>query len=350
MVDTPQRPASKIGNTFDCKPSKINSTIIIYVDATNPPNSTKNRIIDLSKIGNTLLIYNSLITCFLITDRNAMRTFKELLQEENISTNINLLVTGRTGQGKSALINSLIELGREIASEGSDTDCCTTTSRSYTYPNIIPGVNVTIIDTPGLQDAQSNEHKYIQEMKNECHEISLVLYCMKMTDQRLTNDDKVAMQKLHQAFGQKFWERVVFVLTLANMEMLWKWDKIRDKDDKSKEPLNDKTDAWEKLKKERLTGRVQHRKDKLNEFVTEVLQLHKSAQSKDGAHKAKFEVLPAGYYCHDPKHDDNLCSINWQCDLIAFCCKTIKHKHKLSKLKLNKSRKNIIFNCILLFL
>ena len=270
-----------------------------------------------------------------------MRTIKEFLEKENISTNINLLVIGKTGLGKSALINSLIELGREIASEGSDTDCCTKTSQSYTYPNIIPGVNVTIIDTPGLQDTQSNEHKYIQEMKNECHEISLVLYCMKMTDQRLTKDDKVAMQKLHQAFGQKFWERVVFVLTFANMEMLWKWDK-RDKDDKSKEPENDKTDAWEKLKKERLTGRVQHRKDKLNEFVTKVLQLHKSAQSKDGAHEAKFEVLTAGYYCNDPKHDDIPHSVNWQHDLIAFCCNTIKHKHKLSKLKLNKSKKILL--------
>ncbi|XP_019860473.1 PREDICTED: uncharacterized protein LOC109588799 [Amphimedon queenslandica] len=126
-------------------------------------------------------------------------------------------------------------------------------------------------------------------MKNECHEISLVLYCMKMTDHRFTNDDKVAMQKLHQAFGQNFWERVVFVLTFANTETLKKWDR-RDKDDRK--------------------------------------------QSQDTAQNARFEVLPAGYY--DPEYDDIPRDINWQRDLIAFCCNTIKHKHRLSKLKLNK--------------
>ena len=272
-----------------------------------------------------------------------MRTFKELLQKENISTDVNILVIGRTGQGKSALINSLIELGEEIVPEGSLTDCCTTTSQSYTYPNIIPGVNVTIIDSPGLQDNQNKEHKYIQGIKNECNEISLVLYCMKMTDHRFTNDDEVAIKKFHQVFGQKFWERVVFVLTFANDERLKKWDK-RDKDDRSKEPRRNETDAWEKLKRERLTGRVQYRKEQLNTFVTELLQLQlESAQSQDTIQKVKFEVLPAGY--HDPDHDDIPRGVNWQRDLIAFCCNTIKHKHRLSKLNLNKSKINII-TCI----
>uniref|UniRef100_A0A1X7T440 Caspase family p20 domain-containing protein n=1 Tax=Amphimedon queenslandica TaxID=400682 RepID=A0A1X7T440_AMPQE len=263
-----------------------------------------------------------------------MRTIKELLQEEKISKDINILVIGRTGQGKSALVNSLIELGEEIVAEGALTGCCTTTSQSYTYPNIIPGVSVTIIDTPGLQDNQDKEHKYIQEMKNECSEISLVLYCMKMTNHKFTNDDKVAIKKFHHVFGQKFWERVVFVLTLANSEFLKKWDD-RDQDDKSREPKKNETGAWERLKKERLTGRVQHRKEQLNTFVTELLQLkHKSEQSQDVAQTITFEALPAGYY--DPEYDNNLRGINWQRDLIAFCCKTIKHKHKLSKLKMNK--------------
>uniref|UniRef100_A0A1X7TSD5 Caspase family p20 domain-containing protein n=1 Tax=Amphimedon queenslandica TaxID=400682 RepID=A0A1X7TSD5_AMPQE len=269
-------------------------------------------------------------------DTNAMKTFKELIQEENISTDVNILVIGRTGQGKSALVNSLIELGEEIVPESSGTDCCTQTSQSYTYPNIIPGVNVTIIDSPGLQDIQKKEHKHIQEMKKECNEISLVLYCMKMTDYRFTNDDKVAMQKFHQAFGQKFWERVVFVLTFANREPLEIWNK-GDKDDKSKEPRKDETDAWEQLKKERLTGRVQNRKEKINAFVTELLQSqHKSEHSQNAPEKTTFDVFPAGYYDYNPRYDDIPPCVNWQLDLTAFCCNTIKHKHRLSKLKLNK--------------
>ena len=277
--------------------------------------------------------YNAQIIFFLKTDTNAMKTIKEFLEKETISkTDINLLVIGRTGQGKSALVNSLIELGIEIVSEGALTDSCTETSQYCIYPNAIPDVNVAIIDSPGLQDIQSKEHKHIQELMNECHEISVVLYCMKMTDHRFTNDDEASLKKLHQMFGQKFWERVVFVLTFANTEMLKKWDS-RDKDDKSKEPLNDDTDAWEKLKRERLTGRVQNRKEQLNAFVPELLQLQFQKETD-------FEVLPAGYY--DPKCDEIPRGINWQRDLIAFCCNTIKHKHRLSKLKLNKSKMNTI--------
>ena len=275
-----------------------------------------------------------------------MKTIKELLQKENILTDVNILVIGRTGQGKSALINSLIELGRKnrIVKEGSKSAGCTNTSQSYTYPNIIHGVSVTIIDTPGLQDIQNNEHKYIQEMKSECHEISLVLYCMKMTDHRFTNDDEVAMQKLHQVFGQKFWERVVFVLTFANRETLDIWDE-RDKDDENEEPQNDDK-AWEELRKERLKGRVQHRKEEINTFVNELLQLHDLEMHQDSIQKIKFEALPAGY--HNPKHNSALCGVSWQHDLITLCCNKVKHKHKLLKLKLKKSKINCTSICILI--
>ena len=282
----------------------------------------------------------------LITDKNAMKTIKMFLEKENISTDINLLVIGRTGQGKSALVNSLIELGKEIVKEGSKSEGCTTTSQSYTYPNILHNVNVTIIDSPGLQDTQNKEHKYIQEMKNECHEISLVLYCMKMTDYRFTNDDKAAMKKLHQVFGQKFWERVVFVLTFANDERLMKWDE-RDEDDKSKEPKEkDKKDenAWEELKKKRLAGRVQFRKEELNTFVNELMPLRDSRKHQEAVQKIKFEALPAGYYI--PQYDGDLGDVNWKRDLIALCCNTAKHKQKV---KLNKSKINILTSiCILI--
>ncbi|XP_019853637.1 PREDICTED: uncharacterized protein LOC109582975 [Amphimedon queenslandica] len=281
-------------------------------NASNPSSSTKNKI-DVSKI-----------------DTDSMKTFKKLLQEKYISTDVNILVIGRTGQGKSALINSLIELGRKIVPEGPRSARCTMKSQSYTYPNIIPDVNVTIIDSPGLQDTQNKEHKYIQEMKNECSEISLVLYCIKMTDHKFTNDDRVAIKKLHQVFGQEIWERVVFVLTFANLEPLDKWDE-RDKDDKSEEPDEEDEDAWKELRKKRLAGRVQLCKKELNTTVNELLLSLDSGRHQEAAQNIKFEVLPAGYYV--PKHDCALSGVNWQHNLIALCCDTAKHKQKL---KLNK--------------
>ena len=264
-----------------------------------------------------------------------MKTFKKLLQKKFISTDVNILVIGRTGQGKSALINSLIELGKKIVPEGSKSAGCTTMSQSYTYPNIIPDVNVTIIDSPGLQDTQNKEHKYIQEMINECHEISLVLYCIKMTDHKFTNDDEIAIKKLHQVFGHKIWERVVFVLTFANRETLDKWDE-RDTDDESEEPDEEVEEAWKELRKRRLTGRVRLRKKELNTTVNELLSLLDSGKHQEAAQRINFEVLPAGYYI--PRHDRALSGVNWQHDLIALCCNIVKHKQKL---KLKKSKINI---------
>ena len=264
-----------------------------------------------------------------------MKTIKALLQDEYCSTDINFLVVGRTGHGKSALINSLLEI--QVAPEGEDTDSCTASSQSYTYPNIVPGISVTIIDTPGLQDSQDKELYYIQGMKNNCHEASLVLYCVKMTNHRLTNDDKVTMQKLYQVFGRKFWDRVVFVLTFANDEKLNKWDK-RDLDNKSDEPPKSNTKAWEELKRKRLADRVQHRKGKLNEFVAKHLQLHEAQkESQDaGQNVIMIEALPAGYW--DPEYDNIPSGVNWREDLLATCYNEVKVKHKFSKLKLNKSK------------
>ena len=266
-----------------------------------------------------------------------MKSFNALLQNEVCSTDINILVVGKTGDGKSALINSLLEVEGNFAKEGEEVDSGTTSSHSYTYPNIVPGINVTFIDTPGLQDSQDNELYYIQGMKNECHEASLVLYCKKMTDHRLTSDDKHAMQKLYQVFGRKFWNRVVFVLTFANVENLKKWDR-RDLDKKDDEPPNDKILDWDDLERKRLLHRIQLRKKDLKEFVTKHLQLHKAQrESLDTSQNLiMFEALPAGYW--DSRFDNFPSGINWKQELLDVCYNEVKVKHRFSKLKLNKSK------------
>ena len=65
---------------------------------------------------------------------------------------------------------------------------------------ITHGVPVKVFDSPGLQDHRDKEAEYIQGMKEQCTALSLVLYCTKMTNTRLTDDDKHAMRKLTKAF------------------------------------------------------------------------------------------------------------------------------------------------------
>ena len=257
-----------------------------------------------------------------------MNTLRQVLTDAKVgdSKDIQIIILGKTGHGKSALINSIIE--KEIAAEGAHMERTTDAVRLYQCSDVIPGVNVTIIDTPGLQDIRQQEQLYIKEMQSKCQEVTLILYCMKMTDHRLTNDDKVAMQKLHQAFGPKFLERVVFVLTFANKEDCRKNDERDGPEPEPKPSYKDKI-AWHKIRKMRFTNRIKHRSKAINTFLKRTFHIN----------GIPFSV--AGTYEEDC---DNLTPMvlldreNWLYDLLSLCCHEIKEKHKFTKLSLNDSK------------
>ena len=272
---------------------------------------------------------------YVITDEIVMKTMKQALKKAQIggpAMDIQIIVVGKTGAGKSALINSIIDLEREIAREGGETNRCSEAVQKYYCSDVVPGVNVTVIDTPGLQDIHQKEQSYIQEMKSKCGEVTLVLYCMKMTDHRLTNDDKVVMQKLYHAFGPKFWERVVFVLTFANNEKC----KLRDsRDAPGPEPYRTNRAVWLELKKQRFSGRILHREKAINDFLKNIQSDIKSVKfSVSGDYKETVEenseVLINPMHLPDRE--------NWLLNLLTLCCNEIKEEHKFSKLSLNNSK------------
>ena len=258
-----------------------------------------------------------------------MKTMKQALENANIGgplNDIQIIVVGKTGTGKSALINSITDLEREIAKESGGVDRCSEVVRKYYCSNVVPGVNVTVIDTPGLQDIHQQEQSYIQEMKSKCGEVTLVLYCMKMSDHRLTNDDKVAMQKLHEAFGPKFWERVKFVLTFANNE---RCDQSDDRDEQDPEPPYEDEVAWKELIKKRFSNRILHREKAINSFLESTFSIKRVPFSVAGTYKPN-------YMCRNPMSLPD--RDNWLLDFLTLCCNEIKEKHRFSKLNLNNSK------------
>ena len=271
---------------------------------------------------------------YVITDEIVMKTMKQALENAQIggpSKDIQIIVVGKTGAGKSALINSIIDLEKEIAKESGGSDPCSEGVHKYYCSNVVPGVNVTVIDTPGLQDIRQKEQSYIQEMRSKCGEVTLVLYCMKMTDHRLTIDDKVAMQKLYHAFGPKFWERVVFVLTFANNERC----KLMDsRDAPGPEPYRTNRAVWLELKKQRFSGRILHREKAINDFLKSIFDIKSVKFSVSGDYKEfvdeNSEVLINPMRLPDRE--------NWLLDLLTLCCDEIKEKHRFSKLNLNNSK------------
>ena len=259
-----------------------------------------------------------------------MNTLKQVLTDVKggDSKEIRIIVLGKTGAGKSELINSIIDLGKAVAEEGADVERCTGAVRLYQCSDVIPGVNITVIDTPGLQDIHQQEQSYIQEMKSKCQEVSLILYCMKMTDCRLTNDDKVAMQKLHQAFGPKFWERIVSVLTFANNEDCSRRMDI-DEPEPDPEPPFENEEAWALIMRKRFANRIEHRSKAINAFLKDTFYINSIPFSVAGTYKRSFKnrkpmVLP------DRE--------NWLGHFLSLCCQKIKDEHKFTKLSLNDSK------------
>ena len=209
-------------------------------------------------------------------------TFENLLQKIQATENEpKILVTGKAGQGKSSLINGMF--GTQLAVEGARAVEEVYTGVVKEYNQSFHDVPVSVFESPGLKDGTAKD---IKGIRDKCKELSLVLYCTKMVNQRLSNDDKRAMEKLTKAFGEKFWEYAVFVLTFANMENCERKD---ERDTDTREPALDDDDGWKVFIKKRFQGRLNVWRDDLTRFlINEVGVSSKIAET--------IPVVPTGDY------------------------------------------------------
>ena len=241
----------------------------------------------------------------------------KILQSEHIkrwlkqSKYLRILVTGKTGVGKSALVNGIV--GKYVAKEGDTLD--PETSKVTEYHTTIKGVEVIIYDSPGLQDGTKNEDAYLRDMEEKCKKVDLILYCQKMTDTRIDSGDRAAMLKLSKAFGvNHFWTNTLFVLTFANEVKL---PPQRHGDSDEREPIHKyfehKLIEWQ---------------TKLHRILCEV------GVERDLAEKVP--VVPAGYH-FDPSLPATNCEY-WLSNLWFKCLDRTADVAKPALLKINWKR------------
>ena len=133
---------------------------------------------------------------------------------------LSILVCGRSGVGKSSLVNSLV--GRyvcEVGDPGLEVDSLSACTK-LTEQNCIElgnGIQITIYDSPGLQDGTNDEEAYLDDMYSKCKDVDLVLYCIDMTDPRFRREEAHAIDMITRKFGSAIWMRCVLVLTKANL-------------------------------------------------------------------------------------------------------------------------------------
>ena len=139
---------------------------------------------------------------------------------ESSKGKIEILITGRTGAGKSTLVNSLV--GKPVAEVGNRLEAKTKNVTGYRL-TAEEGVEVVVWDSPGLQDGSGNEEEYLAELKEKCSNVDIVIYCIKLAATRsdlgsveIAQNDFSAIQKLTVTFGPNWWKHSIFVMTHAN--------------------------------------------------------------------------------------------------------------------------------------
>lgn len=124
-----------------------------------------------------------------------------------------MLIVGRVGYGKSALINTLFE---DCVAE--ENDCASSVTQTVTCHKCVRyDVNVTIADTPGFFDNEKGKGtpEIFAEIGRAMREVDLILFCIKMTE-RFSSNEEDLIEIVTRAYGTNVWKNAIFALTFAN--------------------------------------------------------------------------------------------------------------------------------------
>ena len=135
-----------------------------------------------------------------------------------------ILVIGRTGVGKSTLINNL--LGKEVASVGHTLQSETPAVYPHDHEDSVEGVQIVVYDTPGLGDVKGEEDEkmHLEIIRDHLakKKIHLVVYCFQLNEMIMSSSLIGAINKYHKIGVD--WERSVIALTFADALYVTKWE------------------------------------------------------------------------------------------------------------------------------
>ena len=124
-------------------------------------------------------IFTNVLKVYLVfyKDRSVIDGNKRQNKSDN---EVKIFITEKTGVGKSTLVNGL--MGKQMVKEGDTLDPETSVVKGYKTKH--RSVYVTVWDLPGLQDGTNNESEYLGDMKKQCSDMDLSIYCVSLKETR----------------------------------------------------------------------------------------------------------------------------------------------------------------------
>ncbi|KAL9980642.1 hypothetical protein ACROYT_G009252 [Oculina patagonica] len=243
---------------------------------------------------------------FELTNLDLKTAFTRWISREG-QKHLSILVTGRTGVGKSRLVNALV--GKRVAEEGKQKGPETPTVNPY--PIVINGIEVLVWDSPGLQDGTCDEEFYLEDMGNKLHKgLDIMLYCIKMDDMRFRGDDKNAIRALTRKFGPEIWKNAVIALTFAN--------KIEDPDGEDDEE-----------QKDYFLRDLKFWQDEIDQFLASDREV-----KLDSTIRKAIPLVPVGI---SKKPRLPTCE-NWLSDFWISCYRRMKSSSRINLYRISKNR------------
>lgn len=144
---------------------------------------------------------------------------------------VSIMVCGKSGIGKSTLLNILMGTTGKFSETGpgddQDDSMDAGTKEIISQSETIHGIKVTMYDTPGFQSDPSDNY-FVDSMDKikalVKGKIDLVLFCIDGGTVRWTHEAET-VKTLHSCFGNELWMNAIFVLTKSNIAQPGKVEK-----------------------------------------------------------------------------------------------------------------------------
>jgi hypothetical protein len=129
-----------------------------------------------------------------------------------------VLIFGKTGAGKSSILNSITNRSSDIFKEGDSAVSQTGEVHAVVHKLFNHGMNCLFIDSPGLFDSGNRDKENIFKISKFVQKsgFSIILFAHSILETRIDNTFHKTLEMLTEIFGKTVMDRVYFVFTHLN--------------------------------------------------------------------------------------------------------------------------------------